>query len=150
MGFIPALTFLRGNWQMIAGVSGWALLFAMTSMYLNKRDDFAAETERCRVERLESILEFDREMQRAAKRAAQAHLAELDKMAQAVAAAEKEVMQIRLTSREAEIRVEHIVKEVADATPESCLNVRVDDRVVRSLRQRKDRHPPGSRGRGPD
>ena len=135
---------------MIAGVAGWVLFFVMTSMYLGKRDDYSAEIERCRADKLESLLLADQVTRRAAERAAAAHLAELDKMAENLAAAERKVNEERLLNQEAALRFESLVEELADDEPESCLNSFVDDSIVRGLRAGTDRRPPGASRSRPD
>ena len=114
-----------------AGASTVALV-VMTGLYLDKRDDFAAQVEQCNADKLEAVAEAERITREAQEAAIQTRLTEL---ARQVNAADEARRVAEAARREAESRppeVREVIRRVSDAN--ACLDTGMPDAVIDSLR----------------
>ena len=125
------------DWRI--GAVGYAAAAVLGWMYIDKVDELARAEERCNTEKVEALLQADRVARKAGERAAAAHLAELDKMAEELATTRKKLTESQLVAQESQLRATQVIREAALNAPDSCLNVAIDPAVVDGLREREDR-----------
>lgn len=119
------------DWRFAA--IGYAAAAVVTFAYLEKRDDLAEAIERCNTEKMQAIAEAQSVAREAGERAAATHLAELDRMAKELEAAEHELWQASVQNRDKTDEVTRIIEEQSDE-PDSCLNELVPGPIVERLR----------------
>ena len=114
--------------------AGWPLAALVFWLWLGARDDLAAEVERCNADKLESIANAEAITRSALENAHSEQLAELARQVAAAERARAIADRARVEAEERPIETRTIIREVASADPESCLNQPVPDSVIDSLR----------------
>jgi len=113
-------------------IGGYAAAAVLLWLWLETRDDLAAEVERCNVDKIQSILDAEILLREADREAAEATAAELARQL----TLEQKARQIADTAaREAEsrpVRVRTVIREVASEN--LCLDTAVPAAVLNELR----------------
>lgn len=121
-------------WLRLLPWAGWPLAAAIFVLWLDARDDLAAEIERCNADKLASIAEAERIVRTASKEAYEARLAELTRRAAKANEAREIAERAAQEARERTIETRTIVREIASADPEGCLNQPLPAVIIDSLR----------------
>ena len=121
-------------WAKLLPYAGWPLAAMMFWFWLEGRENLAKEVERCNTDKIATVAEAEA----AARRAIQASYAQRLRDLELEAQNEREARALAEMARlEAESKppiTRTIVREIANADPESCLNAAVPAAIIDSVR----------------
>lgn len=107
-------------------------LVVMTGLYLDKRDDYAAQVETCNASKLAAVAEAEKITRESLEAATARRLSDMARQADAAERARQIAENARIEAESRPERVRTIIREVASAN--ACLDTAMPVELLNSLR----------------
>ncbi len=123
---------------------GWLLLAAMTSLYLGKRDDLAAQIESCNTDKVQAVADAEKAVREALVAAQERERVEAVERVRRAQAAAVRASEARLEAQQqadrAQATIRRLMREVGEnetvEIEQACLAVDVPADIINDLRVR--------------